>query len=496
MLESNAPALTPLIYLFAAILIPILGWKWPRSAYPAALAASFSAAAVSVFNLVKTLASGTIHYQFGGWSAPVGIEYVLDPLSGFMITVVNSISMVVMIHAGVNALWEIKPHKQVPYWALVMLMLCGYNGIIMTGDFFNLYVFLEISSLALYGLVAAGDKKSPVAAFRYLIMGTVGGSFYLLGTGFIYFTTGSLNMLDIKNIIPELGIHPGLLTGLAFIIIGFGIKMAMFPLHLWLPDAYTHAPSPTSSLMAPTGIKIGAYGLIRVMLFIFGLTFITRVFPVADIVIWLSAAGIIYGSILAMSQKELKRMLAYSSVSQIGYIGLGIGLANPMGLTGALLHVLNHGMMKACLFLVSGNFRVSLGHSNIDKFDANVRSQLPWTTAAFTVGAMAMIGIPPTVGFFSKWYLALGTIADKKWFFLGVILLSSLLNAIYFFRVIEKIYLTPEVKKEAASKKMEPAAGMLIPTLIFAAALILFGLFNVIVVKHVIMKIISPGVWP
>ncbi len=495
MIESNAPVLTPLIFLLAAVLIPLIGWKWRRSAFPVAIAASFAAAAASAANLIKALSSGTIHYQFGGWSAPAGIEYILDPLSGFMLTVVNGISFVVIIHAGANAAREIKPHKRLPYWALVMLMLCGYNGIIMTGDFFNLYVFLELSSLALYGLVAAGDKKSPIAAFRYLIMGTVGGSFYLLGTGFIYFITGSLNMQQVKNIVPELGGHPGVLAGLAFIVIGFGIKMAMFPLHLWLPDAYTHAPSSTSSLMAPTGIKIGAYGLMRVLFFVFGLSYITRIFPLADIVTWLSAAGILYGSVLAMSQKELKRMLAYSSVSQIGYIGLGIGLANPMGMTGALLHVLNHGLMKACLFLTAGNFRVKLGHSNISKFDFNVRRRLPWTTAAFTVGAMAMIGIPPTVGFFSKWYLALGTIAGEKWFFLGIILLSSLLNAVYFFRVLEKIYLTSAPFEKNAAKKKDVTAGMLIPTLFFAAALIIFGFLNVVVVKNVIMKII-PEIWP
>ncbi len=496
MVESNAPALTPLIFLFGAVIIPLLGWKWQRSAYPLALASTLAAAGVSAGNLFNALASGAIHYRFGGWAAPIGIEYILDPLSGFMAAVVNGISLVVMIHAGANAAREIRPHKRVPYWALVMLMLCGYNGIIMTGDFFNLYVFLEISSLALYGLIAAGDRKSPVAAFRYLIMGTMGGSFYLLGNGFLYFTTGSLNMLDVKSIVPELGAQPGILAGLAFMVIGFGIKMAMFPLHLWLPDAYTHAPSPTSSLMAPVGIKIGAYGLIRVLFFVFGLTFITRIFPVTEIVSWLSAAGIVYGSILAMSQTELKRMLAYSSVSQIGYVGLGIGLANPMGMAGALLHVLNHGLMKACLFLVAGNFRTKLGHSNIAKFDFNVRRRMPWTTAAFTVGAMAMIGIPPTVGFFSKWYLALGTIADKKWFFLGVILLSSLLNAVYFFRVIEKIYLTPAAESGQDSGHKDVGAAMLVPTLIFAASLILIGLLNAVVVNHVIMTIISPEIWP
>ncbi len=498
MIKNNAPALTPLIFLFAGIIIPLVAFKFRSLAYHVALTATLAGTIVSISNVFYVLNSGPIQYYFGGWPPPIGIEYVLDPLSAFLTAVINGITFIVLINAGTIVKKEIPEHKRVPYYALVMLFLCGCNGIILTGDFFNLYVFLEISSLALYGMVAVGDKKSPISAFRYLIMGTVGGGFYLLGVGFLYIHTGSLNMADINGILPILGTNPVVIVALSLMVLGLGIKMALFPLHGWLPDAYTHAPSASSSIMAPIGVKIGAYGILRILLFVFGLKFVTQVFPIAQIIAWLSAAGIIYGSIMAISQDEMKRMLAYSSISQIGYIGLGIGLANPYGIIGAVLHILNHGLMKACLFLVAGNFRIKLGHSNIKNFDDTLRKKMPWTTAAFAVGALAMVGIPPTVGFFSKWYLALGTIENKSWHFLVVILLSSLLNAVYFFRIIEKIYFKShhgnQVNEEKQPiKRSEVTASMLVPTLVLAAALFIIGLLNTLIVKGVLMKVLPPG---
>ena len=500
MIQNNAPALAPLIFLFAGIIIPLVAWKARSLAYPVALAATLASTIVSMSNMLTVLNSGPVQYFFGGWPPPIGIEYVLDPLSAFLTAVINGITLIVLIHSGKIVEKEIPKHRHVPYYALVMLFLCGCNGIILTGDFFNLYVFLEISSLALYGMVAVGDKKAPVSAFRYLIMGTVGGGFYLLGVGFLYIHTGSLNMADIKGILPVLGPNPVVIVALSLMVLGLGIKMALFPLHGWLPDAYTYAPSASSAIMAPIGVKIGAYGILRILLFVFGLKFVTQIFPIAQILTWLSAVGIIYGSILALSQDEMKRMLAYSSISQIGYIGLGIGLANPYGIIGAVLHILNHGLMKACLFLVTGNFRFKLGHSDIKKFNVSLRKTMPWTTAAFVAGALAMVGIPPTVGFFSKWYLVLATIENKSWLFLAVILLSSLLNAVYFFRIIEKIYFRSTsrnqedgVQPSASSKSSEVPPSMLLPTVVLAVALFVVGILSSFIVKGVLMKVLPPG---
>lgn len=495
MITSNAPALVVLILLGTAVIIPVIAFRKKWIAYAAALLATTMAAGISFLNLFSVLKNGPIHYYFGGWPPPVGIEYVLDPLSAFIGLVINCIALVVLVHSGRVAEHEF-PEKVAPYYAVVLLMLCGFNGIIVTGDFFNLYVFLEISSLSLYGLIAIGEKKSPIAAFRYLIMGTAGASFYLLGVGFIFVSTGSLNMADVRNILPQIQNEPAVIAGLCLMVIGMAIKMAVFPLHGWLPDSYAYAPSSTAALVAPTGTKIGAYVIIRILFFVFGVTFVSKVLPLTKILGWLSALGIVYGSVMAMAQKEMRRMLAYSSVAQIGYIGLGIGLANPLGLIGAVLHVMNHALMKACLFLVTGNFRLKLGHSNISRLTEAIRQKMPWTTAAFAVAALSMVGLPPTVGFFSKWYLALGAIKNSSWVFLAVILLSSLLNAVYFFRILEKIYLkSPDAidSNRTATKKDEIYPSMLIPTLILALAILALGLLNAFIVKGIIFRMIPPG---
>jgi multicomponent Na+:H+ antiporter subunit D len=468
----NSPALVPLLFLATAISIPLLAIRKEKVAYPVTMVASLGSIIISSYNIFRVLRNGPLTYHFGGWFPPIGIEYVLDPLSSFVALVVNVIAFFVLWHSSGIQEREI-PGKSVPYYALTMLFLCGANGIIVTGDLFNLYVFLEIFSLAGYGLIGIGEKQAPVASFRYLIMGTVGASFYLLGIGFLYIVTGSLNMADVRNILPHIPGNPAVAAALSLIFLGMGIKMAIFPLHGWLPDAYTYAPSTSSALVAPIGTKIAAYVLIRILFFVFGVEFVSRSLPITDLIAWLSAIGILYGSVMAMAQNEMKRMLAYSSVAQIGYIGLGIGLANPLGYIGAVL-------------------------------DASLRKKLPWSMAAFTVAALSMIGLPPTAGFFSKWYLALGAIDRGKWVFLAVILVSSLLNAVYFFRILEKVYLLPPPR--TTGEELYPEAGkgwgflvgeeqysLMIPVVIVSFSLLLIGLGNANIVKEVIQRVIPLG---
>ncbi|MDD5482418.1 MAG: monovalent cation/H+ antiporter subunit D family protein [Kiritimatiellae bacterium] len=496
----NSPALIPVIYLAASLFIALAGMRRKRTAYPLALFAAAAACSVAIFNIPLALCAGAVHYCFGGWPPPIGIEYVLDPLSAFVTAVMALISLAVLIHSRRSVPLELAG-KEAPYYTVLMLLLCGFNGIVLTGDFFNLYVFLEIASLAGYGLVGLGEKRSPVAAFRYLIMGTLGASFYLMGLAFLYLATGSLNMADVARILPHVSGAPVLFTAVSLMTIGLGIKMAVFPLHGWLPDAYTYAPSTSVAILAPLGTKIAAYAIIRVLFYIFGVQYVSRDFPVTTVIGWLSAFGIIYGSIMAMTQTELKRMLAYSSVAQIGYIGMGIGLASPLGLIGAVLHVLNHAFMKACLFLVAGNLRARAGHTLISALNESYRRKMPWTFAAFTVAALSMIGVPPLAGFFSKWYLALAAIDANNWIFLAVILLSSLLNAVYFFNILERVYLrpsgasVPEARSgaELAGPQSEASPSLLAPTLALALGILALGLFNAVIVKKLILPMLPAG---
>ena len=490
MIESHIPAFIPFTFLAFAILIAAFGtWKKQLSYY-LAVAGSGIAAGFSLFGFLEYLNKEPIRYFFGGWQPPIGIEFVYDGLSSFFVLVINVVAFLVVIHSRQISKAEF-PGKKMPFYAMAMLMMLGFNGMVLTGDLFNLYVFLEISSLSSYALIAIGQRPAPFASYRYLIIGTIGGSFYLLGVGFLYTVTGTLNIIDMKAMLPNFATNSAVVTALILMVSGIGIKAALFPLHGWLPDSYTFASSTSSALIAPIGTKVGAYILIRIILHLFGAELSDAVVPITTIVGTLACAGILYGSIMAIGQTEMKRMLAYSSVSQIGYIIMGLSLANPLGYAGALLHVLNHAVMKGCLFLVSGNLRLKEGHSDISKFDDDYHKKYPLSMFSFSVAAISMVGLPPLAGFFSKWYLALGTIENQNWIFLAVILISSLLNAVYFFRILEKIYMKKpatgsNAEEEAVPVKVtnnEVSLSMITPTMILALGLFVIGFANAVIVS-------------
>jgi multicomponent Na+:H+ antiporter subunit D len=386
------------------------------------------------------------------------------------------------------------PGREVPFYAVSLLLLGGLCGIVLTGDLFNLYVFIEIVSLSSYALLGIGSKRAPLSAFRYLVMGTTAGSFYLLGLALIFMRTGTLNMADLATILPSISGDISIGVGIVFLLAGLALKSALFPLHGWMPDAYTDGSSTATALIAPIGTKSALYALLRVCYFVLGPVYAADN-HIADALAYAGAAAIVWGSFMAMGQKELKRMLAYSSVAQVGYIALGIGLMSPYGFIGAVLHILNHACMKACLFLVSGNLRRVVGHSYLPNLDASVRREMPWTMAGFSVAAISMIGLPPTAGFFSKWYLALGTVQQGKWLLLAALLVSTLMNAVYFVRIFEQVYLKPA--REGGSGRSaagEAPASMLVPTLVFAVLLLVLGIGNAVIVARILEPMLPGGV--
>ncbi len=497
MISSQSPILIPMTFLFAAMLIPLVGAVNRAAAHLAAVLGSALALYFSVIGMQTTLAQGRISYHIAGWMPPIGIEFVLDPLSAFVCTLLCGVTFIVMVFGKRSVEYEI-PQKEIAFYSLSMLLLGGLAGMVMTGDLFNLYVYLEIAALAGYALVAIGDKRAVVSAFRYLVMGTVGATFYLLGVALIFISTGTLNMADIAQLMPLVHDSPAVIVGLVLIVLGTALKMALFPMHAWLPDAYTHASTTATALIAPIGTKVSAYVLFRVLFFVVDPDHLrTEMLNLLQIIGYLGAAGIIWGSIMAICQSELKRMLAYSSVAQVGYIAVGIALASPLGFIGAILHALNHAVMKCCLFLVSGNMRLRLGHSSIPLMTNGLRKSMPWTSAAFTLAAISMIGLPPTAGFFGKWYLALGAIEQSHWIFLTALLISTILNVAYFFRVMERMYLKPQDPggvdySEQTIARSEAPASMLIPTLFLAISLLVLGFANAWIVTNLIVPMI-PG---
>lgn len=492
MMGDHLPILIVVIPMMSAFLVPLAGWLRKEVSFILTVAALAGSFVCSLGTLAMVLRGTEIHYWLGGWQPPWGIEVVVDHLNAYMLTFVSGISLVVSIYSRRSVEKEI-PDRFVHFYCLYLLLATGLLGMLITGDMFNLFVFLEISSISAYALIAIGEDGAPLAAFNYVILGTIGASLYLLGVGYLYIMTGSLNMTDLRGLLPDLYGSPVIRVAFAFIVVGLGIKIAMFPLHMWLPDAYTYAPSAVSAFIAPLMTKVGVYALIRIMFTVFEPRFSFEVLPVGNILAFVAGVAIIFGSVMAIAQSDLKRMLAYSSVSQIGYIVLGVALGNRLAIIGAYLHILNHALMKGCLFMVSGSLMFRRGMRGISQLNG-VHRTMPWTMAAFVIAALSMIGIPPTAGFFSKWYLLLGTIAASQWVLTVVILVSSLLNAVYFFRVIEGAYFGPNQGSNGghpqAQSEGEVPTSMLLPTLLMAAAIILVGLSS----GKIVTGVLEPAV--
>jgi multicomponent Na+:H+ antiporter subunit D len=436
------------------------------------------------------LEKGTIHYSLGGWPPPFGIEYVVDHLNAMMLVLISGISLTVAVYSRRSVEVEVRGSAGY-FFTLFLLQVSGFLGIVITGDLFNLYVFLEIASLAGYALIAVGEDGAPFACFRYILMGTIGACFYLLGIGYIYISTGSLNMADVSTLLPEIYNSKVVVTALSFLLAGLALKMALFPVHVWLPDAYTRAPSAVSALIAPLMTKISLYVMIRILFTVFRPRLSTEVFPIADIMLWAGFAAICGGAVLALSQTDFKRMICYVVVAEVGYIVGGMGLANRTAITGAILHILNDAVMTAGLFTVCGIVTYRVKSHRISDFKG-LFQKMPITMAALVVVALSIIGVPPTCGFFSKWYLIQGAVTAGKWAFVAALLASSLVNVILFFRVFEIAYVfrasetEPSHGERLRLKRDGAPLSMLVPTVAIAAVVLLIGIFNQTILSHII----------
>ncbi|MCK4618397.1 MAG: monovalent cation/H+ antiporter subunit D family protein [Desulfobacterales bacterium] len=485
-------ALIIVVPLIASLFVPVIGWWKKRLCYPWVVAVLVIPLISSLSMLNTVMTTGKFSYRLAGWAPPWGIEYVLDHLSAFVLVIVSFISLIVAIYSK-KSVEDNLPEKTVPFYTLFLLLVTGLMGIVITGDVFNLFVFLEISALSCYALIAIGEEGAPMAAFNYIIIGTIGACFYLLGIGYLYIATGSLNMADLANILPALYHSNVILVAFAFFTVGLAIKAGLFPLHTWLPDAYCTAPSAVSALIAPLMTKVAAYVMIRLMFTVFQPHFSVEIVPVFAILGWLSVFAIFWGGIKALAQTDLKRMLVYVVVAEVGYIVIGVSVANRMGLTGAILHIMNDAVMMACLFLVTGAILYKTGTREIHQL-RHLNKKMPFTMAAFTITALSMVGIPPACGFFSKWYLILGTIEAGQWVWAAALLCSSLINAVLFFRVIECAYLKPMEPVYAHNggethgeiQRDEAPFTMLVPIVIMAAGVILLGIFSGKIISSVI----------
>jgi multicomponent Na+:H+ antiporter subunit D len=492
------PALLVVVPLVVSFFIFGFGLFDRRVCFPLLLATLAVCLLFAGGTFWTVLSSGLpIHYHLGAWSPPWGIEYVVDHLNGLVLTAIAIVSLMAAVYAKSMIEREIPVAKHAPFYALFLLQVTGLFGMTVTGDVFNLYVLLEIASFSAYALIGMGKGGAPFAAFRYMIFGTLGACAYLLGVGYLYMITGSLNMADLRQILVPLYQSPVLVVGFAFLLVGVAVKMALFPVHTWLPDSYTLAPSSVSVLLAPLFTKVGAYVMIRILFTVFDPSFSTSVLPVALVLGWVAVVGIIFSSIMALAQTDFKRMLCYLIVTEIGYIVIGVASGNRMGLTGSILHIVNDMFMMGLLFMVAGAIQT---HFNTGKTHdlTGLHRKMPITAAVLVIGGLSVIGVPPMCGFFSKWYLILGAIQAKQWVFMGTLLLGSLLNAILFFRIFERSYFEPH--HDAPHRGREPgtnferaAKGELAPMALMAIFIILLGLFSGYIVQYSIAYAIPRG---
>lgn len=470
-MQDHLSLLLVAIPLFAAPIVAIL----PRGRLPwaVALVVTVFCAVLASMQLWTVIDSGVISYELGGWAPPWGIEYRIDAVNAFVALIVTVIAAITLPYALLSVEKEIPEHQVALFYSAFLLCFTGLLGITQTGDIFNVFVFLEISSLSSYALISLGRKRQALtSAYQYLIMGTLGATFFLIGVGLVYSQTGSLNMMDIADRLPEVISLKTVHTGFAFIMIGIALKLALFPLHLWLPNAYTYAPTVITIFLAATATKVAVYVMLRVLFTVFPDTFVSST-PTGDLFIVLGIAGIIVASIYAIYQVDIKRLLAYSSVAQIGYIVLGIGFASAAGVTATVIHLFNHALMKAALFMAVGAIIYRLGNCYIDNIHGLGR-QMPWTFAAIVVAGLSLIGVPGTAGFISKWYLVLAALEQSAWISVAVILVGSLLAVVYMGKLIEALYFKPATEKTLSAK--EAPLLLLVPTWVLVFANIYFGL--------------------
>ena len=461
--------------LAAAALAPALGRGRPALAWGLGVIAAAWSLLAAVLLTRRLVLEGPFSYAMGGWPAPYGIELRFDALSAATVFVAL-IYLLVLVYSRRYAEAAIPAHRRPWYYSLLMVNLGGLVGFVCAGDLFNLFVFMELASVSSYALVAAGGGRvAALAALKYLLAGAVSSVLILFSIGVLHALTGSLNIADVAARLAATGAGAPAALALGGLTAGFMVKAALFPLHLWLPDAHASAPSPVSAILSGLVVNIGIIGWLRILPIFSGLETMA-LGMVYEALAWLGAVAIIAGALAALFQQDIKLMLAYSTVSNIGYIVLGLGLAHPVAATGATVHVLNHALIKSTLFLAAGALIHQTGYRTLHDLRGAGRV-MPWTCLALSIGVLAVVGLPPTAGFLGKWYIALGALEAGRPVFAVALLAGALLIFFYYVRILNAFYFRAPAQERMLSVREAPLS-MLLPVLLLAALCVLGGLFG------------------
>ena len=480
---THGPALVVVLPLIMGVLVALLPSRTDigqKLAWIITWLTSAACALIAFGLLMQVLQHGPIDYAMGGWQPPLGIGYHIDALNAPIMLLIALVAVLCTLYALPSVIAEVEPKKRAAFYAAFLISMAGLLGMVTTGDAFNVFVFLEVSSISTYVLVAMGasrDRRALTSAFNYLMMGSIGATFFVIGIGFLYMQTGTLNMIDIARVLQDGGVDSRVTQlAFAFIVIGFGLKLAMFPLHTWLPGAYAYAPSYITAFLAATATKAALYLLLRFTFTIFDPTWDFVAKTLMIVLAGMGILGMVGASLQAIFQNDIRRVLAYSSVAQVGYMLLGIGMATTLGLTAGYLHMINHAMMKGALFLAVGAFWYRFGITKVVDM-RGLGKTMPWTMAGFTIAGLSLIGVPGTAGFVSKLALVRAAAENGWWWAIGVIVVTSILAIVYIGRLIEQAYFqeAPLVDGVTVAKNEAPLM-MLIPLWILAIAAVVFGI--------------------
>jgi multicomponent Na+:H+ antiporter subunit D len=463
-----------LLPVAAAFALPVLPGPRKTASDIAANSVTFVLFIASCVAVYALIGNGRIIFETSGRASPLGISLVLDGLSAMMLLAISFVSFMVTLFS-VNYMEKFTDKDK--YYVLLLLMIAGLNGVVLTGDLFNMYVFIELVALTSYSLVAFGCEAEELeGAFKYLVLGTIASTIILFSIAIIYSATGTLSLAGIAGKISS---APVLKFCCVLLFVGLGIKAALVPFHSWLPYAHPSAPAPISAMLSSLVVKtIGVYAFARIFFNVLG------VGPLmSSVILFFGALSIVVGALLAVDQSDVKRMLAYSTISQVGYIFLGLGLATPLGVAGALFHLFNHTFMKSLMFLNSGSLEYATGTRDMGQM-GGLKARMPYTFGSSLVGSLAIAGIPPLGGFWSKLIIILAAAASGHYIYAALAVLVSILTLGYLLRSQGKVFLG-ELSDERA-KVSEPPRLMRGVLIILSCVCVLTGLLFPYVLRFLI----------
>jgi len=475
---EQIPLINLLILVTTALFMPLIRKFDFRYTKVLGLVSFLAVFILSIISFYDVYTNGMFYYHLGGHAPFIGIEFRIDAFSSFFTLFIGFMMLLYYIYAVRYMFHEIKGKQHNRYYTIVFLLVFASFGLIYTNDLFNTYVFIEIMSITACAIISIVRKKQNYsAAFRYLVLNEIGSLSYLFGVALIYMITGYTNIELVAQALEEgyLLYPANVFIAMAFMVVGLSIKAAIFPLHIWLPDAHSTAPIPSHAILSAVVLKVNLIVLIKLLYRVFGVQILLDL-HMNTVLIVFGILSMIMGSFFALAQKDIKRILAYSSVAQVGYIVLGIGFLTELGLYAGLFHIVSHGIMKSTLFLSAGMIIYHTGVRNTKKYQGFVHI-LPITITLMSIATLSMIGIPGTSGFISKFNLAMASLDENMGYIIIFIVLSGLLNAMYYLPMIITSILDNHESNMMHYEVDKIPKTMLIPVMVLGALILVIGFY-------------------